>query len=110
MSTQGITLHDLAREPGLVSRAPFDVLPELLGELKVLEARILMRLNQPSPDTSPDRLLTAKEAAAILSTSVHTLYANKDRLPFAVRTFRSRQIRFSEHGIQRFLKERAGRP
>jgi len=49
-----------------------------------------------------DRLLTAEEAAKILSVSADWLYRNSKRLPFT-RKIHHKMIRFSFQGIQKYI-------
>ena len=54
-----------------------------------------------------DRLLTVAEAAGRLACSRDWLYRHHHRLPFAVRN--GRQLRFSALGVDRYIRQRAGR-
>jgi excisionase family DNA binding protein len=54
-----------------------------------------------------DRLLLVEEAAERLAVTVDWLYRHAKTLPFTVRNGR-RQIRFSERGIDRYIRERQG--
>ena len=54
-----------------------------------------------------DRLLTVTEAAGKLACSKDWLYRHHHRLPFAVRN--GRQLRFSAQGVDRYIRQRAGR-
>ena len=54
---------------------------------------------------SGDRLLTAEQAAEILSTSPDWLYRHATQLPFT-RKLAPRVLRFSYQGIQRYLATR----
>ena len=54
-----------------------------------------------------DRLLTVEEAAPKLGTSVDHLYRHAKNYPFTVRN--GRALRFSEVGIERFIRQRMGR-
>jgi predicted DNA-binding transcriptional regulator AlpA len=51
-----------------------------------------------------DRLLTAEEAAKILSVSPDWLYRNSKRLPFT-KKIHHKMIRFSLQGIQKYIAE-----
>ncbi|MGH2367195.1 MAG: helix-turn-helix transcriptional regulator [Chloroflexota bacterium] len=64
-----------------------------------------LRTEQPPtvpPASSPDRLLTVEEAAAVLSVSKRWLYSHAGRLPFA-RHLSHRALRFSEAGLRRWI-------
>jgi len=52
-----------------------------------------------------DRLLTAEEAAKVLSVSPDWLYRNAKRLPFT-RKLGPKMLRFSSQGIQKYLATR----
>jgi excisionase family DNA binding protein len=54
-----------------------------------------------------DHLLTVDEAAARLACSADWLYRHHHRLTFAIRN--GRQLRFSADGLDRYIRERAGR-
>jgi predicted DNA-binding transcriptional regulator AlpA len=58
----------------------------------------------PGAATSPDRLLTAKEAAERLAVRPGWLYRHASALPFA-RRIGSRVLRFSEQGLVRWLAQ-----
>ena len=55
-----------------------------------------------------DRLLTVEEAARKLAVSDDWLYRHADKLPFTVR-IGDRHLRFSAAGIEKFIRQRAGR-
>jgi predicted DNA-binding transcriptional regulator AlpA len=65
--------------------------------------------SEPAPGKTEDRLLDAKETAGRLGYSVDWLYRNSRHLPFARHV--GRGVRFSESGLNRFIKSRdaAGR-
>jgi predicted DNA-binding transcriptional regulator AlpA len=60
--------------------------------------------NGASVATSPDSLLTAREAAKRLAVRPGWLYRHASELPFA-RRIGSRALRFSEQGLARWLAE-----
>ena len=101
-------LNDLAR----ASDIPREAVPALRGELARLDTLLLARLlsgdnGQPATGPDGDRLLSAKEGAAKLGTSKDYLYRHATKLPFTVRV--GRQLRFSEAGIERYIRQRMGR-
>lgn len=57
----------------------------------------------PAPAPFPDRLLTARQAADRLNTTVRWLYRHADQLPFA-RRLSARGLRFSETGLEGWLQ------
>ena len=76
-----------------------DAIPEALGAIKALEARLLQRLVAPVPE--PDRLLTAEETAARLACSVPFVYSHQDELG-GVR-LSERALRFRESEVERYI-------
>lgn len=58
-----------------------------------------------TPNGHDDCLLTAREVAARLGTSVRYVYEHADRFPFT-RRLGSRTVRFSERGLERWLARR----
>ncbi len=89
-----------------------DELPDALGELRRVDARLTFRLYFP-PQTSPvgvgpDRLLTAEETAEKLSLSVDTVYRSASSYPFTVR--QGRALRFSALGVDEYIRSRRGKP
>src|SRR5262245_27865399 len=105
-------LADLVADPGKVVEVRVEAVPSLRGELARLDSLLLMRLlsthNGGSSPASNDRLLSVKEASEKLSLSEDYLYRNANKLPFTVRVGK-RKVRFSEAGIQQYIKNRAGR-
>lgn len=62
---------------------------------------------QPHDRVTEDRLLDVVEAAQRLGTSQDYLYRQAKKLPFTVRI--GSRLRFSAHGIERFIRSRQGR-
>lgn len=114
MSDQG-SLRQLAwliASPDQSDQVRLEEIPELLGALEAVKARLWNRLNSPSlPDTPPkgrkpsDHLLDAKEAAERLGVKPKWLYSHADRLPFT-RRLGGRTLRFSEQGLIRWMESR----
>lgn len=77
-----------------------------LGELERVRARLWSRIAVPPAPSSGDRLLSAKAAAAILDVPEKAMY--RESWPFAVKLSEGR-VRFSERGIQQYLRARQGR-
>jgi excisionase family DNA binding protein len=106
-------LADLLAEPGKAGLVPPEAIPAMLGDLERLKATLWARLTLPpgggNADQSfdGDRLLSAREAAAKLGASEDYLYRHSRKLPFTVRL--GRKLRFSEAGIERFIRSRTGR-
>ena len=106
------TLAELITDPAKAANFPPEAVPALLGDLERLKATLWARLTVPQngqgqAQGNGDRLLTAKEAAAKLGMSEDYLYRNGSKLPFVVRI--GRQVRYSEAGIEKFIKQRSGR-
>ena len=104
------TLNEIAAHPERASDVPPAAAAALLVQLAGVQTALLTRLLAPADNgqAAPveDRLLKAKEAAAQLGYSTDWLYRHADRLPFVVRN--GRQLRFSAHGIDRYIRERRG--
>ena len=106
-------LDDLVEDPRKVSDIPPEAVHELRGELARLDSLLQERLylaNRNGDTERPgagDRLLNVEEAAERLSLSQDFLYRNSKKLPFTVRN--GRQLRFSEAGIERYIRQRMGR-
>jgi excisionase family DNA binding protein len=83
-------------------------LPAVLGELERVKALLTARLSAPPPPSEPDRLLTVEQAAERLALAADTLYRKAKAFPFTVR-LPGRQVRFSEAGIDRFIRSKQGR-
>lgn len=99
-------LAELERE---LCQAPCEQLPALLGEFARLQAIGLARLaanGRARGAEEPDELLTAKQAAKRLGLSKDFVYRTKE-LPFRVPV--GRRVRFSAHGIERYIRQRQGK-
>ena len=107
-------LGDLIADPRKASVIPPEAVPEMRGELARLDSLLLARLLSANDNSDADgagdgdRLLNAKEAAAKLGVSQDYLYRYSSKLPFTVR-LGGRQVRFSEAGIDRYIRQRMGR-
>ncbi len=107
-------LRALLQDPARVAEMPPEAIPGLLCHLAALQSALTARLlaastgnGQPGP-AAEDRLLTVKEAAEKLGVSEDWLYRKAGKLPFTVR-LGSRQVRFSERGIEKYIRQRQGR-
>ena len=105
------TLSDLLNDPERISALPKDTIAELRGQLAKLDTLLLSRLligEQSEPGTDGARLLTTPEAAQKLGATEDWLYRHANTLPFAVRVGK-KHLRFSEAGIERYIRQRTGR-
>ena len=104
-------LVDVLNRPDTLSTLPTEDIPSLLGEVEGLRARLSARLTQPNGaadrSSPPDRRLDIKAAAEKLGMSKDYLYRHLQALPFTIRVGRS--VGFSEQGIEKWLRQRAGR-
>jgi excisionase family DNA binding protein len=106
-------LADLIADPGNVAFVSLEAVPASRAELAKLDSLLLMRLSFPQGNRGADcsvdgdRLLTVRQAAEMLHTSTDYLYRHASRLPFTVHL--GRQLRFSQAGIERYIRQRTGR-
>ncbi|HUG02585.1 MAG TPA: helix-turn-helix domain-containing protein [Longimicrobiales bacterium] len=102
----------LLADPERVADVEPAAVPELVGELETLRARLLLRLLSPTPHPAapsatptngagPDAMLTAEEAARVLGVSKRWLYRRALSLPFAKRLGLG-TLRFSSRGLERW--------
>jgi predicted DNA-binding transcriptional regulator AlpA len=97
---------DLAK---IIEAASPTDLPVLCGELERLKASLWLKMtigNQVGP-ADVDRLLTAEEVAERLRIPTGNVYRNARTYPFTIR--QGRYLRFSEAGLDRYIKQRQGR-
>ena len=76
------------------------------GILKAWRIMLSSEPETPQPKPEPDRMLKVAEAAMRIGIARDTLYRNADDYPFTRRP-RPRALRFSERGIEEWLRERA---
>ena len=116
MSDIRAQLATLASDPDRVEGVNADDLPDLIGAAEQLRAALWARLQRlsaehstptpgPAHNGGPDRLLTADEAAERLGVDRRWIYRHADDLPFA-RKLSAGTLRFSEKGLQRWVKSR----
>lgn len=110
-------LAALATNPEGLGDLDADQVPELLGELETLRARLELRLLTAvngvvaaTADREPenhdgDRLLSAREVAERLGMDRRAVYRRADKWPFT-RRLGPNTVRFSERGLDRWLKTR----
>ena len=106
-------LDELAAAPERASTLPAPVLQALLTRCGALHATLVGALRVAAAQQQgrasaeeADALLDIEAAALRLATSVDWLYRHSKDLPFVVRN--GRQLRFSAHGIDRYIRERSG--
>jgi predicted DNA-binding transcriptional regulator AlpA len=105
------TLADLLSDPARISALPREAIADLRGQITKLDTLLLSKLvatGDAEVDAQGDRLLTAEETAHKLGTTEDWLYRYANTLPFAVRLGK-KHLRFSEAGIERYIRQRTGR-
>src|SRR5262245_12410349 len=87
----------------------------IVGKLRSLETVLLERIMHQDTwhphhtilaaltERPDDELLDAKEASRRMGYSTRWLYNNADSLPFTIRQ-KSGRLRFSKHGLEKYLK------
>ncbi len=90
--------------------------PELIAIGEGFTAQVRLNMMQPTklPATqsslaADDRLLTVNEASRKFGLTKDYLYRHADHFPFTVRVG-LRQLRFSLHGMERYIRQRTIRP
>ena len=105
------TLDELAAHPERAQELPPEVARDLLARLAPLQTVLLAQAIRPlacqGEPQGEDRLLTVEEAAKKLGLSTDWLYRRAGKLLFTVRL--GRQLRFSERGLDRYIRQRQGR-
>ena len=95
---------DCAIRDGEVEALPA-VVAALSARIGAASARLL---STPAPSSNDhDTNLDVRAAAERMGVSTALLYKNAKRLPFTVRV--GRRVLFSAHGLDRWIKQRAGR-
>jgi excisionase family DNA binding protein len=95
-------LADLLHDPAGLEDVPREDIPQLRGELALLDTRLLSRLLTPgAPQEPQDQLLTVEEAAGRLGCSRDYLYRHHTRLPFTRRV--GRKLLFSARGLEKHI-------
>lgn len=103
-----VKLADLTN-PGTLASMTKDQIAPLILKLAAIQSALASRLLDSTEKTDSrngDKLLEVKEAAAKLSVTEDWLYRKGDKLPFVVRM--GRNIRFSEQGIEKYIRQRTG--
>jgi excisionase family DNA binding protein len=105
-----VDLAALVEDPARVATVPPGRIPALLSQLSALQGAMAARLisaDRGEPVSSADTLLTVDQAAERLGVSTDWLFRRSRTLPFVVRL--GRHLRFSNRGIDRYLRNRTGR-
>lgn len=109
-----IALETLSEFSRLVDQIAIEAIPDVLGHLASLDARLRVRLLRSSLDrcdhlklapVDSDRLLSVKEAAEILGHSPTWVYRNRAHLPAV--NLPGGSIRFSVLGLHEFIRRRS---
>ena len=109
----GVLLAEWAHDLSETEELPADQIPGLVCQVAALQSILaarLVRALQTADETraeGTDRLLTVPQAAERLACTADWLYRHHPRLSFAVRN--GRQLRFSADGLDRYIRQRAGR-
>ena len=105
-----VDLAALVEDPARVATVPPGRIPALLSQLSALQGAMAARLisaDRDEPMSGEDTLLTVDQAAERLGVSTDWLFRRSRTLPFVVRL--GRHLRFSNRGIDRYLRTRTGR-
>src|SRR5256714_5131385 len=105
-----VDLAALVEDPARVATVPPGRIPALLSQLSALQSAMAARLISADRDetaSSEDTLLTVDQAAERLGVSTDWLFRRSRTLPFVVRL--GRHLKFSNRGIDRYLRNRTGR-
>ena len=101
----------LIRNPEGAGKVPRESIPALMAQLAALQSILASRLvggqSSSNGNAEGDRLVGIQEAAQKLGVSTQWLYRRAAKLHFVVRM--GRKLTFSEQGIERYIKQRAGR-
>ncbi|HEX7422876.1 MAG TPA: helix-turn-helix domain-containing protein [Terriglobales bacterium] len=103
------SLDEVAADPTRATSLPAGALQGLLCRCATVQTVLLGALMAVSsrasdPAGEPDSLLDVAAAATRLGVSRDWLYRHARQLPFTVRN--GRLLRFSSHGIDRYIRER----
>ena len=82
---------------------PTDTILVSMSELRLMIREELTKAM--GTHTTEEKLITAKEAAALMSVSPDWLYRNASKLPFA-RKIGPRALRFSKIGLEKWMNSR----
>ena len=109
-AAEPVDLAALVEDPRRLATVPPSRIPALLSQLSALQGAMAARLISADRDetvSTEDTLLTVDQAAERLGVSTDWLFRRSRTLPFVVRL--GRHLRFSNRGIDRYLRNRTGR-
>jgi len=86
-----------------------DELPELLGELEVVRANVLLKLSTPTAPLPCDGSLTVKEAAGRLGVGVDYVYDHQHDIYRSLCRREGRKLLFSSQAIDRYIQKTRAR-
>jgi predicted DNA-binding transcriptional regulator AlpA len=101
------TLDALVADPGLVQALPGPVVQHILIQVTSLLPLLVAKSHAVTTTEKAhqeDRLLSIEEATSILGKTKDWLYRHANSLPFTVRE--GRLLRFSNNGIQKYIRVR----
>jgi predicted DNA-binding transcriptional regulator AlpA len=110
------SLDRVADDPAIARDLSAEHVVALLARCSVAQGALVARLldhprgEKGSGDNAGDNhdhLLTVEQTTERLGASVDWLYRHADGLPFIVRV--GRRVRFSAQGLDRYIRDRAGR-
>ena len=107
-----IGLLEILADPMKAGELPPTAIVPMLSQLAAIQSVLAASLIKSTESanaahTKGDKLLDVKEAADKLSVTEDWLYRKGSKLPFVVRI--GRNIRFSEQGIERYIRQRLGK-
>jgi predicted DNA-binding transcriptional regulator AlpA len=105
-----VTLDQIARDPAKAAGLSAEQRGPLLVQAAAVLAALGAAMARHEEHDGPDRLLTVKEAAPRVSMSEDYLYRHYRELPFWIPAPNgARAVRFSERGIERYLRQQQER-
>jgi hypothetical protein len=103
------TLDAIARDPALAAALSARDRGALIVQAAAVLAALGATIRTAREDDEPDTLLTVEQAASRLALSPDYLYRHARQFPFLVRPNGARAIRFSAHGVARYIEEQRKR-
>lgn len=102
-------IEDLIDDPGQVENLSYGQTVDILARIVALQPILIGRLaflGSDKKEIKSDTLLNVAEASERLGMSTDWLYRHAKELPFTKR-IGPRQLRFSEAGIEKYIKNRS---